>query len=404
MSPTVLLCDTATAVADLQVETAVAVDLVLDVMTDASRLVEVAARTHPDVVICRLDMEGARGVGLLARLGDSSPTSRTIVRIGPDAAALAAGAISAGAAGLASVDDDAGTVLALARAVAGGRTVAVSPRIASSLARELTGAIETSSNLRDELDELRGSVAQGTSAKADFLSNISHELRTPVTVAKGIAYVLRNPGVDEEERAEFLEQLQDSLDRLMGIVDEIITIAELERGTFELELTHVDLSPLVRRAVDDARSAHPDVSILAEVTAPLETLADESRIAGVVKELLDNACRYSPAGGPVEVSARHLDEGVVVTVTDHGEGLGRDVAKRSFDEPFSTGEGVLRKEKAGVGVGLHLARQLIVEHGGTLWTDPLPGGGTRVAFCIPPRDARGKAASIATAHDGSRDG
>jgi len=92
---------------------------------------------------------------------------------------------------------------------------------------------------------------------------------------------------------------------------------------------------------------------------------------------------------PVHVSARSMSEGIVVSVTDRGEGLDRTVAKRSFDEPFSTGEGVLRKEKAGVGVGLHLARQLVVEHGGTLWTDPLPGGGTRASFCIPPPDARG---------------
>ena len=87
----------------------------------------------------------------------------------------------------------------------------------------------------------------------------------------------------------------------------------------------------------------------------------------------------------------------MVTVTDHGEGLARDVARRSFDEPFSTGEGVLRKEKAGVGVGLHLARQLVLEHGGTMWADPLPGGGTLVAFCIPPRDARRKAARAGAA-------
>jgi signal transduction histidine kinase len=83
-----------------------------------------------------------------------------------------------------------------------------------------------------------------------------------------------------------------------------------------------------------------------------------------------------------------MSEGIVVSVTDRGEGLHRTVATRSFEEPFSTGEGVLRKEKAGVGVGLHLARQLVVGHGGTLWSDPLPGGGTRVAFCIPPESAR----------------
>ena len=86
---------------------------------------------------------------------------------------------------------------------------------------------------------------EGTSAKGDFLANISHELRTPVTVAKGIAYVLRNPHVSEEERGEFLEQLQTSLDKLTGLVDEIIEISELEQGTFQLNIAYIDLAPLI---------------------------------------------------------------------------------------------------------------------------------------------------------------
>ena len=84
--------------------------------------------------------------------------------------------------------------------------------------------------------------------------------------------------------------------------------------------------------------------------------------------------------------ARELQEGVVVMVTDHGEGLDRAVAAKAFEQPFSTGEATLRKEKAGVGVGLHLARQIVIEHGGVMWSDPLPGGGTRISFCIPARE------------------
>ena len=64
----------------------------------------------------------------------------------------------------------------------------------------------------------------------------------------------------------------------------------------------------------------------------------------------------------------------------------REVVARAFDEPFSTGEAILRKERAGAGLGLHMARRLVVEHGGVMWADPLPGGGTRVSFCIPAQD------------------
>ena len=84
--------------------------------------------------------------------------------------------------------------------------------------------------------------------------------------------------------------------------------------------------------------------------------------------------------------ARAQAEGTVVSVTDHGEGILREVVARAFDEPFSTGEAILRKERAGAGLGLHMARRLVVEHGGVIWADPLPGGGTRVSFCIPAKN------------------
>jgi K+-sensing histidine kinase KdpD len=78
-----------------------------------------------------------------------------------------------------------------------------------------------------------------------------------------------------------------------------------------------------------------------------------------------------------------MSEGVVVSVTDHGTGIRRDVIAKAFSEPFTAGEDILRKERAGAGVGLHMARQIVLQHGGIMWADPLPAGGTRVSFVIP---------------------
>jgi signal transduction histidine kinase len=143
--------------------------------------------------------------------------------------------------------------------------------------------------------------------------------------------------------------------------------------------------------------AYPDVPMTAHVPNELFAIADGGRVGGVVHELLDNACRYSPPGRGVELVARVLDEGGVVAVTDHGEGLDRSVAAQAFAQPFTTGEGTLRKEKAGVGVGLHLARQIVLQHGGILWSDPLAGGGTRISFCIPSHEGAHMAAPPAGA-------
>ena len=396
MIRTALLCDKPDEISALHVATIGLPDLVVDATTDALRAIERSARMRPDVVICRLSMEGFTGTDLLARIRASSPDSHVIVRIRLDDVTRASACLADGARGVVAVDDDPVVVVeALHAVLAGG--VALSPRIAHALGAALVDSVGEADHLRSELDELQRSVSQGTSAKADFLSNISHELRTPITVAKGIAHVLRNPSVEGEERAEFLTQLQGALDKLMGILDEIIAMSELERGTLELDLAEVDLAPTVRRAVETAQMLHPSTTIETSIAMSLCTVADEPRLEGVIVELLDNACRYSPEGSPVEISARSKSEGIVIAVTDRGEGLDRTIAKRSFDEPFSTGEGVLRKEKAGVGVGLHLARQLVIEHGGTMWTDPLPGGGTRAAFCIPPHDARTRGRAVGAA-------
>jgi signal transduction histidine kinase len=379
----VLLCDTTDGVARLQYELLRSDDgLNVEVTTDAFRAIEAAARARPDVIVTELTMEGLAGAELVKRFRASSPTSRVIAWTRAENPRGIAEVLAAGAAGYLLKDDGPQEVLGAIRAAAHG-DVTMSATVAFLLAGELAVALEQVDDLQDELALVRDRVAQGTSAKADFLANISHELRTPVTVAKGIAYVLKNPAVPESEREEFIDQLQASLDKLMGMVDEIITMSELERGTFELNLIEIDLAPLLRHAVDEAARQYRQVSIESTIPQTLPLIADGARIGSVVRELVDNACRYSPASAPVEVTARLLAEGAVVQVLDRGEGLRRSVASQSFDQPFSTGEATLRKEKAGAGAGLHLARQLVLEHGGILWTDPVPSGGTRVSFCIP---------------------
>ena len=388
----VLLCDSPDEVGRLQYQLLRAgTDAMVDVANDAYQAVDSATRIMPDVVVCELTMDGLSGAEFVRRLRAASGLSRIIAWTWERDPERIAEALEAGVAGYLLKDDGPPEVVqAIAAAPAGGITL--SPAVAELVGGELSRISNDGRSVRAELEHVRESVSQGTSAKADFLANISHELRTPVTVAKGIAHVLRNPSVSKDERGEFLEQLGASLDKLMGIVDEIITMAELERGTFRLELAEVDLTPLLRHAVVEVGERYEAVPIEAQIAGRLVAVADGARIASVVTELLDNACRYSPPGGIVELRGRVLDEGVVVTVIDRGEGLHRAVATQSFQEPFSTGEGVLRKEKSGVGVGLHLARQVIVEHGGILWTDPLPGGGTRASFCIPA--AQGPAASV----------
>jgi signal transduction histidine kinase len=388
MPTRVLLCDTADGLAQLQYALLKSgADLEVEVVTDGFRAVEVAARTQPAIVVAEIGLEGLSGADLIRRLLAIVPETSVICWTNVSSPVLAAEMLRAGASSYLLKEDGPESVLRALRAVLVGN-VALSHRMALTigdrLVAETTGRRELESALADVSERLESL----TTAKADFLANISHELRTPVTVAKGIAYVLKNRGLPEDEQQQFLQQLEAALEKLMMLVDEMLTIADLDRGTLTLKLTKVDLSPILSHVVDELARQYPRIGIQLVRPEPLEGRADPVRFAEVVRQLLDNACRYSAEGQAVMVKAREMTEGVVVSVTDHGTGMPRDVATRAFNEPFAAGEDILRKERAGAGVGLHMARQIVLQHGGIMWADPLPAGGTRVSFVIPAHEGQ----------------
>lgn len=387
MPHTLLLCDSADGLSQLQYALIKSGgDLQTEAVTDGFRAVEIAARIQPQVVVVEIGLEGLAGAELVRRLIATVPETRVVCWTGVSSPFAAAEMIDAGATGYLLKEDGPDAVVRAIAAVLRGNVV-LSPRVATRLASRLDESVRKQRELEAALAETTERLDRLTTVKADFLANVSHELRTPVTIAKGIAYVLKNRGIPEEERREFLDQLESSLERLMHIVDELVTIAEIDRGTISLKLSQTDLAPLLRHVVDEVRRQYPAVAVDQEIPAALPSVVDPVRISEVTRQILDNACRYTPEDRPVTLRARSMDEGVVVSVTDHGQGIDRGLVTQVFNEPFSTGEEILRKERSGVGVGLHMARQLVLQHGGIIWADPLPAGGTRVSFCIPAQGA-----------------
>jgi signal transduction histidine kinase len=383
MSTRLLLCDTADGLAQLQYALIKSGgDFEMEVVTDGFRAVEVAARAQPQVIVTEIGLEGLSGAELLRRLIATVPETRVVCWTGVPSPFAVAEMLEAGASGYLLKEDGPESATRAIRAVLDGNVV-FSHRVSAQLARRLAESVRQQRELEVALAETTDRLDHLTTVKAEFLANVSHELRTPVTIAKGIAYVLKNRGIPEEEQHEFLAKLESSLEKLMMLVDEMVTIAELDRGTLSLKLSEIDLAPILRHVVEEIGRQYPRIEIDHAVPQTLPAMADPVRISEVVRQILDNACRYSPEGQPVNVRARMMDEGVVVSVTDRGAGIDRQLVAQAFNEPFSTGEETLRKERSGVGVGLHMARQLILQHGGIIWADPLPAGGTRVSFCLP---------------------
>ena len=385
MPTKVVVCDTPDGLAQLQyvlIKSGAALEI--ETATDGLRAVEVSARTRPELVVAGIETAGLSGAELVRRLLAVTPETKVICWA--DASPLvAAEMLEAGAAACVSKGEGPEGVFRAMRAVHAG-PVALSPDIAADLANRMLEEASRVESLETTIAEISDQLQSMTTAKADFLANVSHELRTPVTVAKGIAYVLKNRGIPKEEEDRFIGHLEASLEKLSMLIEEMLIVADLDRGTLSLELTQVDLAPLLRQVADESARQFPAVTIECEIHESLPASADPMRFIEIVRQLLHNACRYSPEDQPVLLKGRPMDEGVVVSVTDHGEGMARHTASKAFEEPFSAGEEILRKERAGAGVGLHMARQLVVQHGGILWADPLPSGGTRVSFVIPAHE------------------
>jgi len=397
----VLLCDSADGLAQLQYALIKSgADLQLEVVTDGFRAVEVASRTQPEIVVTEIALDGLAGTELVRRLLATVPETHVICWTAVPSPVTAGEMLGAGASGYLLKEDGSEAVLRAIRGVMAGN-VTLSHRVALQVGERFAWEAQQRRAFEEALSETTEQLDHLTTAKAEFLANVSHELRTPVTVAKGIAYVLKNRGIPEEEQHDFLSKLESSLEKLMMLVDEMLTIADLDRGTLSLKLTDVDLAPLLRHVADEIGRQYPDVEIERYVPESLPAAADPVRISEVVRQLLDNACRYSPDDVAVQLSARMMSEGVVVSITDHGRGVHRELVTRAFNEPFSTAEDVLRKERDGAGVGLHMARQLVRQHGGIIWVDPLPAGGTRMSFCIPIHSGEQVTAQPALIGDGA---
>jgi len=357
-------------------------DAVTEASTDGYHSVELAVRARPDVIITDPAMPRLWGPDLIQRLRAVAPSTPIVCWSGSPAPEDAAEIIRAGASGYLLKEDGPAEVIRALGAVLDGGAV-VSPRLAATLFGRFAEGVHRERELGRALADATMKVQEVTHAKAEFLANVSHELRTPVTIVKGVAHLLRDRRLSPEDETEFLTKMDNAVDRLTGLVEEILSIADLDRGTVDFSVARTDLAAMVHDVGDRVGKRYPLIRMERDVPETMYAVVDPARISEAVAQLVDNACRYSPAASLVRIRLRAQDEGVVFSVTDTGLGLSREIASLAFHEPFVTGDEVMRKERAGVGLGLHLARRLILLHGGILWADPLPAGGTRVSFCIP---------------------
>ena len=222
--------------------------------------------------------------------------------------------------------------------------------------------------------------------KAEFVATASHELRTPLAAVYGAAQTLRRHdfALDEAGRERFVSLIVDESERLGRIVNDILLANQLDVGNLELRTEVFDPGDLVERVVEAAR-AHAPAAITIEVApgSPAPAVSsDRDRVRQVLVNLVENAIKYSPEGGRVEVGAAPADRMVRFYVRDEGLGIPEDEQSRIFDK-FYRLDPHMTAGIGGTGLGLYICNELVRRMGGRIWVESNDGAGSTFSFVIP---------------------
>jgi signal transduction histidine kinase len=216
---------------------------------------------------------------------------------------------------------------------------------------------------RSTVEELR----RLSALRADFVSLVSHELRSPMAAVIGAARTLQERwrSLSPDQREAFLALIGDETNRLAALIGDVLDTSRIEAGTFNYRFSDIDLSALVADVVGTAAVGQDEVHVRADVPEVLPPVrGDAERLRQVLTNLVDNAVKYSPAGDEVAVRARRENGRVLIEVIDHGPGIPYDQQRLIF-EKFGRAD-VAGGSKPGTGLGLFIARSIAEAHGGTL--------------------------------------
>ncbi len=221
--------------------------------------------------------------------------------------------------------------------------------------------------------------------REEFIANVSHELRTPLSHIKGYTETLLGGAKDDPEvAARFLQTIARNAERLQLLIEDLLTISELESGRVTLKLQPLPLQSVVGKVFDDFKTrADAKTVTLTNSASALKVSADAVRLEQVLSNLVDNAIKYGRSGGRVTIGARSADDGKVeVFVQDDGPGLPADSLERVFERFYRVDKGRSR-EQGGTGLGLAIVKHIVQSHGGTVWAKSEAGKGTTFYFTLP---------------------
>jgi signal transduction histidine kinase len=270
-------------------------------------------------------------------------------------------------------------------------------RLAMALADRAALAIENARlytqerQLRQELEELNQKVQEANRLKTEFVTVVTHELRSPLTSIAGyLDLLLEEEGRDgAEAREAYLQIVKRNADRLLELINDLLDLARLEAGKLELKRLPLDLEGLIQEVSGALR---PQIEgkgqhLRLDLATPLPVVTgDPERLTQILLNLVSNAHKYTPQGGSITVATRAERAGVCIAVQDTGIGLSSEEQQQLFTK-FFRAQHPLAQEAGGTGLGLAIARALVELHGGTLTVVSTPGQGSTFNVTLPTAHA-----------------
>ena len=222
--------------------------------------------------------------------------------------------------------------------------------------------------------------------RRDFVANVSHEFRTPLTAIQGFAETLLAGAMDDpQNRDRFLGIILEHARRLARLTEDLLKLSQMDADRLELELRRTSVSQVIESCYETARhrAAEKELSLFLDAPPRLpDVLVDQRRLQEVLQNLLDNAIQYTLPGGKITLSAEAGNEEIIFTVSDTGIGIPQVDQPRIF-ERFYRVDAARSREAGGTGLGLAIAKHLVEVHNGRLWVESEVGVGSQFHFAVP---------------------
>ena len=247
----------------------------------------------------------------------------------------------------------------------------------------ITLSIENTA-LKEQLQAVEAR-SEANRLKAELISTLAHEMRTPLTSIKGYssALLMEEASFSPETQREFLQTIDEECDILQDLIHDLLESSIIDAGFLKLEFEPVMVPRLVQGVVDDIARRNQEHRFLIDFPPDFPVLeADPHRVVQVLRNLLDNAVKYSQSGGLVVVRGEVRESEAVISVADQGIGIAPEDLNHLFEKYFRIKSG-LGRHVVGVGLGLPIARTIVENHGGRIWAESKVEQGTTLYFTLP---------------------